>query len=88
MPARFRFSIINWPNLSCPGMGSYIATVTNNEEDYVNVDVDKVGPKAMRQSRSYADVSSRYISTHSSMNSVDKEDKNGTGHWVTITGCV
>ena len=33
MPARFRFSIINCPNLSCPGMGSYITTVTNKDDD-------------------------------------------------------
>ncbi len=74
MAARFRFLIINWPNLSCPGMGLYIATTTNNDEDYVNVDVNKVGPKAMQQSRSHADVLGRYISTHSSTNSVDEED--------------
>jgi hypothetical protein len=55
-------------------MGSYIATTTNNHEDYVDVDVNKVGPEAMQRSRSHADVSGKYISTHSSTNSVDKED--------------
>jgi hypothetical protein len=74
MPARFRFSIINWPNLSCPGMGLYIATVTKDNEDYVDIDVDEVGPKAMQWSRSHANASGGYISTHSSTNSVDKED--------------
>jgi hypothetical protein len=74
MPACFRFSIINWPNLSCPEVGSYIATATNDNEDYIDVDVDGVGPEAMRRSRSHADVSGRYISTHSSMNSVDEEE--------------
>ncbi len=52
----------------------YITTTTNNDEDYVDVNANKVGPKAMQQSRSHADVSGRYISTHSSINSVDKED--------------
>jgi hypothetical protein len=55
-------------------MGSYIATTTNNDKDYVDIDVNKVGPEIMRQSRSHADVPGRYISTHSSMNSVDEED--------------
>jgi hypothetical protein len=36
MPARFRFSIINCPNLSCPGMGSYITTATNEDDDNDN----------------------------------------------------
>jgi hypothetical protein len=74
MPARFRFLIINWSNLSCPGMGSCIATTTNDDEDYVEVDVNEVGPKAIRRSRSHADFLGRYISTHSSTNSVDEED--------------
>ncbi len=75
MPARFRFLIINWPNLSCPGMGSYIATATNDNKDYVDVDVDEVGPKAMqRSSRSHANFSGRYISMHSSTNNVDEEN--------------
>ena len=51
-------------------MGSYIATATNNDD----VDANKVGPVAIRQSRSHADVSGMYISWHSSTNSVDKED--------------
>jgi hypothetical protein len=55
-------------------MGSYIATGTNNNEDYVDIDVDEIWPEAMRRSRSHADVSGRYISTHSSTNSVDEED--------------
>jgi hypothetical protein len=55
-------------------VGSYIATATYNNEDYIDVDVNEVGPKAMQQSRSHANVSGKYISTHSSMNSVDKED--------------
>jgi hypothetical protein len=46
----------------------------NKREDYLDVDVDKVGPKAMRRSRSHTNVSGRYISTHSSTNSVDEED--------------
>ena len=33
MPACFRFSIINCPNLSCPGMGSYITTAMNEDDD-------------------------------------------------------
>lgn len=33
MSARFRFLIINCPNLSCQGMGSYITTATNKDED-------------------------------------------------------
>jgi hypothetical protein len=55
-------------------MGSYIATMTNNNEDYIDVDVNEVGHKAMGWSRSHANVSGRYISTHSSTNSVDEED--------------
>ncbi len=55
-------------------MGLYIATTTNDNEDYVNVDVDKVGPEAMRRSRSHANAPGRYISTHKSTNSVDEED--------------
>jgi hypothetical protein len=78
-------------------MGSYIATTTNDNKDYINIDVDEVGPKTMQRSRSHANVPGRYISTHSSMNNVDKEDNScctcdaqvfGTGHQVTITGCV
>jgi hypothetical protein len=55
-------------------MGSYIATMTNDDKDYVDVDVDEVGPEAMQRSRSHADIPGRYISTHSSTNSVDEED--------------
>ncbi len=55
-------------------MGLYIATTMNDNEDYVNVDLDKVGPEVMRQSRSHANVPGRYISTHSSTNSVDEGD--------------
>ncbi len=50
-------------------MGLYIATTTNDNEDYVNVDVDKVGPEAMHVAGP-----GRYISMHSSTNSVDEED--------------
>ncbi len=46
----------------------------NNDEDYVDVDVNKVGPEAMRWSRFHTNVPGRYISTHSSTNSVDEED--------------
>ena len=55
-------------------MGLYIATTTNNDEDYVDIDVNKVGPKAMQRSRSHVNISGRYISTHSSTNSVDEGD--------------
>ncbi len=52
----------------------YIATAMNNDKDYIDFDVNEVGPEAMQQSRSHANVSGRYISTHSSMNCVDEED--------------
>ena len=53
-------------------MGSYITAATDDDDDDVNV--DEVGPAAMRRSRSHADVTGMYISTHSSTNSVDEED--------------
>jgi hypothetical protein len=55
-------------------MGLYIATTMDNDKDYVDIDVDEVEPKAMRWSRSHADVPGRYISMHSSTKSVDEED--------------
>jgi hypothetical protein len=55
-------------------MESYITTTTNDNKDYVNIDVDEVGPEAMRRSRFHANVPGRYISMHSRTNSVDEED--------------
>jgi hypothetical protein len=73
VPARFRFSIINYPNLSCPGMGSYIATATNEDDDEDKDDKADTGLAAMRRSRSCANVSGRYIKKHSRTRSVGND---------------